>query len=144
MPSKQPQLSTGDNRNHLRPNLDSTCFPPFPGSSGSCLRRFSPMPFMFCNIHGVCTYASRTATSFWLSTGEPVPMMPVTSQEGVRRHIGRCSVCQAHGPLLTLHTQSSTPATCPGGWAPIWEGYSFIMVIIPLGFFGNVGPISYT
>ena len=46
----------------------------FPGTAGSCLRRFSTMPFMFCNINNVCNFASRNDYSYWLSTPEPMPM----------------------------------------------------------------------
>lgn len=44
------------------------------GAPGSCLRRFSTMPFMFCNINNVCDFAQREDYSFWLSTPEPMPM----------------------------------------------------------------------
>ncbi|KAK2488427.1 hypothetical protein MC885_004441 [Smutsia gigantea] len=44
------------------------------GTAGSCLRRFSTMPFMFCNINNVCNFASRNDYSYWLSTPEPMPM----------------------------------------------------------------------
>lgn len=34
------------------------------------------MPFLFCNINGRCTKASRNDYSYWLSTEEPMtPMM---------------------------------------------------------------------
>lgn len=46
----------------------------FLGTAGSCLRRFSTMPFMFCNINNVCNFASRNDYSYWLSTPEPMPM----------------------------------------------------------------------
>lgn len=83
---------------------------------------------MFCNIGHVCTYASRTATSFWLSTGHPIPMMPVGSDHEVKRHISRCAVCQSPAPLLTIHSQTTSPAQCPEGWSTLWHGYSFVMV----------------
>ena len=51
------------------------------GSTGSCLQRFSPMPYLFCSIQSTCTYASRTATSYWLSTEAVIPMMPVTNEQ---------------------------------------------------------------
>jgi integrin beta 8 len=38
------------------------------GSAGSCLRQFSTMPFMFCNLNNRCTVASRNDYSYWLST----------------------------------------------------------------------------
>ena len=45
------------------------------GLPGSCLRRFSTMPYMFCNLNQVCDYASRNDYSYWLSTTEPMPVM---------------------------------------------------------------------
>ena len=35
------------------------------------------MPFLFCDFNDVCNYASRNDRSYWLSTNEPIPMMPV-------------------------------------------------------------------
>ena len=35
------------------------------------------MPFLFCDFNNVCNYASRNDKSYWLSTNEPIPMMPV-------------------------------------------------------------------
>ncbi len=66
------------------------------GSGGSCLQRFSTMPFMFCNLNNRCTVASRSDYSYWLSTPEPMtPMMNPVSGEQVRPFISRCSVCEA-------------------------------------------------
>nr|KAG5693532.1 hypothetical protein BaRGS_019858 [Batillaria attramentaria] len=49
------------------------------GWAGSCLPRFSTMPFLFCNMNNVCNYASRNDRSYWLSTNAPIPMMPVAA-----------------------------------------------------------------
>lgn len=100
----------------------------FIGTSGSCMQHFSPMPYMFCNIRDVCTYASRTATSYWLATEANVPMMPVEGLDGLTPFISRCSVCQAPAPLLTIHSQTNTQPECPKGWTVLWSGYSFVMV----------------
>ena len=51
----------------------------FLGSAGSCLQRFSTMPFMFCNLNNRCTVASRSDYSYWLSTTEPMTPMMNTS-----------------------------------------------------------------
>ncbi|WP_411027473.1 hypothetical protein, partial [Salmonella sp. s54925] len=40
------------------------------GQAGSCIRRFSTMPFLFCNIQNVCNLASRNDYSYWLATPE--------------------------------------------------------------------------
>ena len=50
------------------------------GLAGSCVRRFNTMPFLFCDLNNVCNYASRNDKSYWLSTNEPIPMMPVAEQ----------------------------------------------------------------
>ena len=49
------------------------------------------MPYMFCNIHEVCTYASRTATSYWLATEEQIPQAPVVDQT-ILKHIGNLTI----------------------------------------------------
>ena len=58
------------------------------GQPGSCMRKFSTMPFLFCNIRNECVVSSRNDYSFWLSTVKPVPMMPVEG-ETVRDYISR-------------------------------------------------------
>ena len=45
------------------------------GLPGSCLRKFSTMPYLFCNLNSVCDYASRNDYSYWLSTEEAMPVM---------------------------------------------------------------------
>ena len=87
------------------------------------------MPYMFCNIQNVCTYASRTAVSYWLSTEHPIPMMPVQGEE-LKNYVSRCAVCLAPAPLLTVHSQSVQQAGCPEGWSDLWQGYSFVMVSV--------------
>lgn len=68
----------------------------FPETSGSCLRRFSTMPIMFCNINTVCNVAWRNDYSYWLSTREPMlPMMNPVEGPAPQRYISRCSVCEA-------------------------------------------------
>ena len=49
----------------------------YAGTAGSCINRFSTMPFLFCDFNDVCNYASRNDKSYWLSTNEAIPMMPV-------------------------------------------------------------------
>lgn len=39
------------------------------------MAKFSPMPFMFCNMKEVCHFSSRNDYSYWLSTGRPMNMM---------------------------------------------------------------------
>lgn len=60
------------------------------GTAGSCLRKFSTMPFLFCNINNVCNFASRNDYSYWLSTPEPMPMSmaPITG-DNIRPFISR-------------------------------------------------------
>ncbi|MEQ2196824.1 Collagen alpha-1(IV) chain, partial [Xenoophorus captivus] len=61
-----------------------------PGTAGSCLRRFSPMPFMFCNINNVCNFAARNDYSYWLSTPKPMPMsMEAVTGENIKPYISR-------------------------------------------------------
>lgn len=97
------------------------------GVAGSCIRRFSTMPFLVCDFNNVCNYASRNDRSYWLSTSAPIPMMPVEENE-IRRYISRCSVCEAPANVIAVHSQSLTMPDCPSGWSGLWIGYSFVMV----------------
>jgi len=63
------------------------CYINILGTASSCLKEFNPMPFMFCNINGKCTYASRTGNSYWLSTSLDVTMMPVSGRDVSMQHI---------------------------------------------------------
>lgn len=99
----------------------------FSGLAGSCLPRFSTMPFLYCNPGDVCYYASRNDKSYWLSTTASLPMMPV--EEGdIKPYISRCSVCEAPSVAITVHSQDITIPQCPAGWRSLWIGYSFLMV----------------
>uniref|UniRef100_A0A672U408 Collagen IV NC1 domain-containing protein n=2 Tax=Strigops habroptila TaxID=2489341 RepID=A0A672U408_STRHB len=96
------------------------------GFAGSCLPRFSTMPFIYCNINEVCYYASRNDKSYWLSTTAPIPMMPVDSGQ-IPQYISRCSVCEAPSQAVAVHSQDITIPQCPLGWRSLWIGYSFLM-----------------
>lgn len=99
----------------------------FDFSTGSCIKRFSTMPFLFCDINDVCNYASRNDKSYWLSTNGALPMMPV-SEDAIRTHISRCAVCEAPTNVIAVHSQSVHIPNCPSGWNSLWIGYSFVMV----------------
>ncbi|GAB5584812.1 collagen alpha-6(IV) chain isoform X4 [Prionailurus iriomotensis] len=96
------------------------------GFAGSCLPRFSTMPFIYCNINEVCHYAGRNDKSYWLSTTAPIPMMPV-GQTQIPQYISRCSVCEAPSQAIAVHSQDITIPQCPLGWRSLWIGYSFLM-----------------
>uniref|UniRef100_A0A3Q2GNK3 Collagen IV NC1 domain-containing protein n=1 Tax=Cyprinodon variegatus TaxID=28743 RepID=A0A3Q2GNK3_CYPVA len=98
------------------------------GTAGSCLRRFSPMPFMFCNINNVCNFAARNDYSYWLSTPEPMPMsMEAVTGESIKPFISRCSVCEAPAMVIAVHSQTIQVPSCPASWSLLWIGYSFMM-----------------
>lgn len=105
------------------------------GMAGSCVRKFSTMPFLFCDFNNVCNYASRNDRSYWLSTNEPIPMMPV-EESAIKPYISRCVVCEAPANIIAIHSQSTGFPECPQGWNGLWVGYSFIMVLFCL--FGNL------
>lgn len=102
----------------------------FSGLAGSCLPRFSTMPFLYCNPGDICYYASRNDKSYWLSTTAPLPMMPVEEGE-IKPYISRCSVCEAPSVAIAVHSQDITIPQCPSGWRSLWIGYSFLMVRFP-------------
>lgn len=97
------------------------------GYAGSCVRKFSTMPFLFCDFNNVCNYASRNDRSYWLSTSAPIPMMPV-EETAIRQYISRCVVCEAPANVIAVHSQSLSLPECPNGWSGLWIGYSFLMV----------------
>uniref|UniRef100_A0A183V3I4 Collagen IV NC1 domain-containing protein n=1 Tax=Toxocara canis TaxID=6265 RepID=A0A183V3I4_TOXCA len=96
------------------------------GHAGSCLSRFSTMPFLFCDVNNVCNYASRNDKSYWLSTTAPIPMMPV-NEAGIEPYISRCAVCEAPANVIAVHSQTIQIPNCPNGWNSLWIGYSFAM-----------------
>uniref|UniRef100_A0A8C0WIH9 Collagen IV NC1 domain-containing protein n=1 Tax=Castor canadensis TaxID=51338 RepID=A0A8C0WIH9_CASCN len=96
------------------------------GFAGSCLPRFTTMPFICCNINEVCHYARRNDKSYWLSTTAPIPMMPV-GQTQIPPYISRCTVCEAPSQAIAVHSQDITIPQCPLGWRSLWIGYSFLM-----------------
>lgn len=107
--------------------LETFSCAPHAGLAGSCLARFSTMPFLYCNPGDVCYYASRNDKSYWLSTTAPLPMMPVAEEE-IKPYISRCSVCEAPAVAIAVHSQDVTIPHCPTGWRSLWIGYSFLMV----------------
>ncbi len=58
------------------------------GQPGSCLPRFSTIPFLYCSPNEVCYYASRNDKSYWLSTTASIPMMPVAERQ-IQPYISR-------------------------------------------------------
>lgn len=102
------------------------------GLAGSCLARFSTMPFLYCNPGDICYYASRNDKSYWLSTTAPLPMMPV-AEDDIRPYISRCSVCEAPAVAIAVHSQEASIPHCPEGWRSLWIGYSFLMVFVLRG-----------
>lgn len=96
------------------------------GQPGSCLPRFSTIPFLYCAPSAVCYYASRNDKSYWLSTTASIPMMPVAEQQ-IQPYISRCSVCEAPSQAVAVHSQDTSIPTCPPGWRSLWIGYSFLM-----------------
>lgn len=96
------------------------------GFAGSCLPRFSTIPFLYCNVNELCYFASRNDKSYWLSTTAPIPMMPVEEQQ-ISQYISRCSVCEAPSQAVAVHSQDLSIPSCPLGWRSLWIGYSFLM-----------------
>jgi collagen type IV alpha len=98
------------------------------GASGSCLQRFTTMPFMFCNLNNVCSYAENNDDSIWLTTGEPMPMSmtPIPARE-MEKYVSRCAVCESTTKLIALHSQSMEIPQCPNTWEEAWIGYSYYM-----------------
>lgn len=102
----------------------------FSGNPGSCVRKFSVLPFLFCNVDNVCDFANRNDYSYWLSSNEqmPISMAPIPAPK-VGAYISRCSVCETPTRFITVHSQTMEIPECPTGWNELWIGYSFLMVL---------------
>jgi len=96
------------------------------GKPGSCVNRFNTMPYMVCDFNDVCNYASRNDRSYWLSTNEPIPMMPV-AEHAIPKFISRCVVCEVQTNVIAVHSQDMNVPQCPPSWDSLWIGYSFAM-----------------
>ncbi|KAF5902918.1 collagen alpha-4(IV) chain-like [Clarias magur] len=83
------------------------------------------MPFSYCNS-ATCHYARRNDKSYWLSTNNPLPMMPVSCGE-IYQYVSRCVVCEAPAPAVAIHSQDTSVPGCPYGFSSLWIGYSFLM-----------------
>jgi collagen type IV alpha len=60
------------------------------GQPGSCLRKFSTLPYLFCNLNEGCDYASRNDYSYWLSTPDPMPMtMDLITGPQIEKYISK-------------------------------------------------------
>ena len=101
------------------------------GLAGSCLPRFSTMPYVFCNFNDICNFAQRNDKSYWLATSEAIPMMPVEGN-AIRPYISRCTVCETPTQVIAVHSQDTTLPECPPNWQSLWIGFSFAMVIIKI------------
>ncbi|KAI8482120.1 hypothetical protein Bbelb_401100 [Branchiostoma belcheri] len=99
------------------------------GMSGACLPKFSPMPFLFCDINFMCNFASRDDKSYWLSTVAAQRDLPDKPLKGRRMLdiISRCVVCETKSVVMAVHSQAPTIPDCPMGWMNVWTGYSFLM-----------------
>lgn len=75
------------------------------GTMGSCLPRFSTMPFLFCDTETTCRYASRNDYSYWLSTDTPMPtnMVAITGDK-LASYISRWKSAYLQIQTNTLNT----------------------------------------
>ncbi|NXL50704.1 CO4A3 protein, partial [Podilymbus podiceps] len=98
------------------------------GTAGSCLQRFTTMPFLFCNTNDVCSFASRNDYSYWLSTAAVMraDMAPISGR-ALEPHISRCVVCEGAEMVIAVHSQTTVVPACPEDWIPLWKGFSFVM-----------------
>lgn len=109
------------------------------GLAGSCMLRFSTMPYLFCDIDNVCNYAQNNDDSLWLSTAKPMDMSmkPIPAEE-TQEYISRCAVCEARTRIIAIHSQSMEIPGCPDGWQELWDGYSYLMVCFDISYIGRL------
>uniref|UniRef100_A0A8C0GU58 Collagen IV NC1 domain-containing protein n=1 Tax=Chelonoidis abingdonii TaxID=106734 RepID=A0A8C0GU58_CHEAB len=82
------------------------------GTVGSCLQRFTTMPFLFCNTNDVCSFASRNDYSYWLSTAAPMPedMAPISGR-ALQPYIKRYFLCSLKIVLWLQYTSAGSEAS---------------------------------
>lgn len=59
------------------------------GTVGSCLPRFTTLPFLICEIVGECHYAERNDYSYWLSNIKDPQLQTSSEEEALRSKISR-------------------------------------------------------
>ncbi|KAL7671400.1 hypothetical protein ACOME3_006298 [Neoechinorhynchus agilis] len=69
---------------------------------------------VFLDQTNVCYYGQTNDVTYYLSTNEQMPMIPVEN-ELIRPYISRCAV----------HSMSMQVPSCPGEWE--WQSYSSVM-----------------
>lgn len=96
------------------------------GKPGSCMRVFTPTPFTVCHGSGKCssTDDDNLFMSDWLAN-EQVEAGVEIPVHGGRDFVSRCSVCEAPGSVLTLHSQLTELPACPPSWESLWTGFSY-------------------
>ena len=100
------------------------------GRPGSCLQRFSFIPFTQCKTTLSCQVAAHEGVSYWLASREINSLSSVAPIRGdaVRDLIGRCSVCRVLSPGIAVHSFSNSTPSCPTGWYSAYSGYSLLAV----------------
>ena len=100
------------------------------GRPGSCLERFSFIPFTQCKITQSCQVASHESVSYWLASREinVDSVVEPFAGEAVRDIVGRCSVCRVMSPAIAVHSYSNSTPSCPTGWYSSYSGYSLLSV----------------
>lgn len=99
------------------------------GSSGSCVRTFTKIPALSCEVNGDCDYALRNDRSYWLST---TTVTAAIEEHETEKLISRCVVCEVPRTVITLHSQAVDIPDCPTGWTPLWYGYSLFAVSVKI------------
>ena len=96
------------------------------GKPGSCLRAFTPTPFTTCHGSGKCagTDDNNLFGSDWLANEQMEEGVEIPVHGG-RDFVSRCSVCEAPGSVLTVHSQLTELPDCPPSWESLWTGYSY-------------------
>ncbi|KAK4324550.1 hypothetical protein Pmani_004825 [Petrolisthes manimaculis] len=48
------------------------------GATGSCMRKFTSVPYLLCNLNDKCEFSLSKDYSYWLSATQPLPLMVTT------------------------------------------------------------------
>jgi len=99
------------------------------GKSGSCIKKFSPVPFLICSLRaGGCKFGQKQDISVWLQ-GRPGTSTAPVPNTNIVPYVSRCTVCEGQNRPIAIHSQDTAVPNCPAGHESLWTGYSFLMSV---------------
>lgn len=99
------------------------------GKPGSCLKTFSPVPFLTCSLQSKgCKQNDFKDYTYWLAGNVREGKAPVPNTEAISS-VSRCVVCETQSEAFSVHSQTKKLPKCPNNYETLWTGYSFMMTV---------------